>query len=133
MSDISIGRFRGGFCVYWRVGGKRTRHQLKALTVAEAEAEAVDVFRRETYSKAPKAPTVAEIWEKYGRIIGAIWEKNQPRKPWAIPARPFWRTSAHTDRTRSRLTCAALMPVTEKPQAFRKALCIPNWATYAAQ
>lgn len=70
MPDISIGRFRGGFCVYWRVDGRRTRHQLKARTRTEAEAEAIDVYRRETFARAPKGQDVAEIWEGYRRDLG---------------------------------------------------------------
>lgn len=65
MPDISIGRFRGGFCVYWRADGKRTRHQLEARTRADAEAEAVDVFRRVSFASAPKGLTVSEIWQLY--------------------------------------------------------------------
>ncbi|SEN50137.1 Site-specific recombinase XerD [Paracoccus alcaliphilus] len=70
MPDISIGRFRGGFCVYWRVDGRRTRHQLAARTRAEAEAEAIDVYRRETFHRAPKGQTVAEMWEAYRQDLG---------------------------------------------------------------
>lgn len=63
MPEISIGRFRGRFCVYWWEGGKRRRHSLKASTRTAAEAEAVDVYRRETYH--PGVHTVADIWEAY--------------------------------------------------------------------
>lgn len=70
MPDISIGRFRGGFCVYWYAGGKRTRHQLKARTRAEAEAEAIDVYRRETFTKNQQGLTVSDIWEAYRADLG---------------------------------------------------------------
>lgn len=70
MSDISIGRFRGGFCVYWYVDGKRTRHQLAARSRKEAEAEAIDVYRRETYSRSPKGANIADIWEAYRKDLG---------------------------------------------------------------
>lgn len=71
MPDFSIGRLRGGFCVYWTgPDGKRTRYQLQARTRAEAEPEAIDLYRREAYAKAPKGQTVAEIWEAYRRDLG---------------------------------------------------------------
>lgn len=63
MPDISIGRLRGGLCAYWRDGaGKRTRHQLAARSRAEAELEAVALYRRLT---APREQTAATIWEAY--------------------------------------------------------------------
>jgi integrase len=62
--DISIGRLRGGLCAYWRdADGKRTRHQLHARTRAEAEIEAVDLYRR--LSGGPKDRTIASLWEAY--------------------------------------------------------------------
>jgi hypothetical protein len=62
---ISIGRLRGGFCVYWRdPDGRRRRHQLAARTRAEAEAEAVAVYRRET-QKQHRPATVADLWQAY--------------------------------------------------------------------
>lgn len=70
MPEISIGRFRGGFCVYWHAEGKRTRHQLKARTRAEAETEAIDVYRREMFAKAEKGSTVASLWEAYCADLG---------------------------------------------------------------
>lgn len=48
MSDITIGRLRGGFCVSWREDGKRKRYSLAARTRKEAEAEGRDRFIRET-------------------------------------------------------------------------------------
>lgn len=70
MPDFSIGRFRGGFCVYWTgPDGKRTRHQLQARTREEAEPEAIDLYRRETFARAPKGETTAEIWEAYRRDL----------------------------------------------------------------
>lgn len=71
MPDISIGRLRGGFCVYWTGSdGKRTRHQLAARSRAEAEAEAIDVYRREHYAKREKGASVAELWEAYRADLG---------------------------------------------------------------
>lgn len=73
MPDISIGRLRGGFCVYWPdpATGKRTRRQLAARTRKEAEAEAVEVYRAATYAARPKDPTIAELWEIYRADLGA--------------------------------------------------------------
>lgn len=64
MPDISIGRLRGGFCVYWRThDGKRVRHQLKACTAKEAESEAIDVYRRE--NPTPAGQTTKSLWNTY--------------------------------------------------------------------
>lgn len=63
MSDISIGRFRGGFCVYWDERGKRRRYQLTARTRAEAEPEAIDKYREKTLKK--DGAKVADIWQAY--------------------------------------------------------------------
>jgi integrase len=64
MADITIGRLRGGFCVYWTgADGKRSRHQLKSRSRKEAEAEARDVYLREVAR--PGAFTVAEVWAAY--------------------------------------------------------------------
>ncbi|MFQ6552930.1 tyrosine-type recombinase/integrase [Aestuariibius insulae] len=72
MPDISLGRLRGGFCVYWddADSGKRRRHQLKAGTVREAEAEAIEVYRRETFVARKSAPIVSEIWNAYREDLG---------------------------------------------------------------
>jgi len=62
--DIKLGRLRGGFCVYWtNEDGKRTRHQLNARTRKEAEAEAIDLYRRKAH--APKGQTIKEFWDAY--------------------------------------------------------------------
>lgn len=64
MPEISIGRLRGGLCAYWRdAEGKRVRHQLAARTRQEAEAEALDLYRR--LSTTPADLTVAGLWEAY--------------------------------------------------------------------
>lgn len=69
--QISVGRLRGGYCAYWTgPGGKRTRRQLKAGTVKEAQAEALEVYRAATYASRPQDPTVAEIWEMYREDLG---------------------------------------------------------------
>ena len=69
MSGISIGRLRGGFCVYWTdQSGKRKRFALKARSRAEAESEGRDRFLRES------APTggmiVKTIWSAYVDHLG---------------------------------------------------------------
>lgn len=71
MHKLSIGRLRGGFCVYWRNGdGKRQRFQLAARSRAEAEAEAIDVYKRETLRNRPKRPTIGDIWLAYQAELG---------------------------------------------------------------
>lgn len=71
MPEISIGKLRGGLCVYWAdEDGKRRRIQLKARTRAEAEAEAIEVFKRETYRSRPTGQTVAQMWEAYVDDLG---------------------------------------------------------------
>ncbi|MBR9840805.1 MAG: site-specific integrase [Rhodobacteraceae bacterium] len=72
MPDISIGRLRGGFCVYWRdpETGKRARHQLEARTRAEAEAEGLSVFRRIGLANTPRSRTVSDFWEAYREDLG---------------------------------------------------------------
>ncbi|WP_408004209.1 tyrosine-type recombinase/integrase [Pseudooceanicola algae] len=68
---MSIGKLRGGLCVYWTgEDGKRVRRQLAARTRKEAEAEALEVYRTATYSSRPQDPTVAEIWALYRDDLG---------------------------------------------------------------
>lgn len=63
MPEFTIGRLRGGFAVSWHEDGKRRRYQLAARTRKAAEAEAIDIIRRET---APVGgQTVADIWALY--------------------------------------------------------------------
>ena len=62
-TDYRIGKLNGRFVVTWWVDGARKRHRLKALTRAEAAAEAVDVIKRE--SAPPPAATIATLWEAY--------------------------------------------------------------------
>lgn len=66
--QISIGKFRGGFCVYWWEDGKRRRYQLAARTRAEAEAEGRDRYVRETATRT--GWTVAQIWNAYRDDLG---------------------------------------------------------------
>ncbi len=82
MPEISIGRLRGGFCVYWTGDdGRRRRHQLAARDRKAAEAEALDVYRRHTWR--PAGGTVADIWQAYRADLGA---------------RPAGVTMAHTGK-----------------------------------
>lgn len=64
-AEYRIGRLNGRFVVTWWVAGKRRRCRLKALTRAQAEAEAIDVIRKETAR--PAGTTVADLWEAYRR------------------------------------------------------------------
>lgn len=64
MPDISIGRLRGGYCVYWtESSGKRRRYQLAARSRAEAEAEGRDRYLKETGR--PGGASVADLWDAY--------------------------------------------------------------------
>lgn len=62
---ISIGRLRGGYCVYWddEETGKRRRYQLSARTRAQAEAEARDRYLKECRPR--NSVTVASLWGAY--------------------------------------------------------------------
>lgn len=70
MSDISIGRLRGGYCVFWTDPGtgKRRRHQLKARSRAEAEAEGRDRYLKE--HAIARDLTVRDIWSLYVTSLG---------------------------------------------------------------
>ena len=63
MHKLSIGRLKGGLCVYWYEGGKRVRYRLKAGSRKEAESEAIDVYRKHT--KPIRGETVGDCWESY--------------------------------------------------------------------
>src|SRR6056297_703830 len=71
MSNVTIGRLRGGFCVYWDdpETGRRRRFQLAARTRAEAEAEARDRYLKEVAGH--RGSTVADIWTAYIDHLGA--------------------------------------------------------------
>ena len=83
MSAISIGRLRGGYCVYWddEATGKRKRYQLAARTRAEAEAEGRDRYLKETAG--PTGATVEQIWAAYIVHLGS---------------KPTAKTMAHTGK-----------------------------------
>lgn len=70
MRQLTIGRLRGGFAVSWRDNGRRRRYQLKARTGAEAEVEAVEVYRRVTAQETASGSTVADIWAAYVADLG---------------------------------------------------------------
>lgn len=69
MPDLTIGRLRGGFCVSWYEGTKRRRHKLKACNRKEAEAEALDIYRRATFIQ-KGASSVEAIWADYIDALG---------------------------------------------------------------
>ncbi len=69
MSDITIGRLRGGFCVSWSENGNRRRYQLAARSRKEAEAEARDRYLKETTRGGDL--TIAELWALYVDSLGA--------------------------------------------------------------
>jgi len=70
MSEITIGRLRGGFCVSWSDPrtGKRRRYQLTARSRKEAEAEGRDRYLKETVSH--NGLTVTNIWSAYIDHLG---------------------------------------------------------------
>jgi integrase len=68
MSEITIGRLRGGFCVTWSENGKRRRYQLAARTRKEAEAEGRDRYIRETVRD--ENLSIAAFWELYRDALG---------------------------------------------------------------
>lgn len=69
MSGISIGRLRGGYCVYWTdETGKRRRYQLAARSRTEAEAEGRDRYLKETVPVGRL--TVTQIWNAYIEHLG---------------------------------------------------------------
>lgn len=63
MREYRIGRLNGRFVVTWQDGGTRRRYRLDALTSKAAEAEALDVIRRETVPKT--GATVTALWQAY--------------------------------------------------------------------
>ena len=69
MREYRLGRLNGRFVVTWHDDtGRRRRYRLAAATPREAEAEAVDVIRRETLQRATL--TVADLWAAYLAHLG---------------------------------------------------------------
>lgn len=70
--QLSIGRLRGGLCVSWTdpETGSRRRYQLSSRTRKEAEAEALEVYRQQTFGNKPKGVTVSDIWQAYVADLG---------------------------------------------------------------
>lgn len=63
MQEYRIGRLNGRFVVTWNDGGTRRRFRLDALSRKEAEAEALDLIRKQT---APAGgATVSHLWDAY--------------------------------------------------------------------
>lgn len=65
MSELTIGRLRGGYCVSWSdpTTGRRRRYQLEARTPEEAEAEAREKYVTQTWTAGDR--TVSTLWEAY--------------------------------------------------------------------
>lgn len=69
-TSLSIGRLRGGFCVYWDdTDGKRRRYKLEASNAQEAQAEALKVFKEQTKQSEPVLD-ISYIWEMYREDLG---------------------------------------------------------------
>lgn len=70
MPEYRIGRLKGRFVVTWIDDrGTRRRYRLDALTPKAAEAEALEVIRRETMPMG--LATVAELWAAYQAHLGS--------------------------------------------------------------
>ena len=71
MSDITIGRLRGGFSVHWidPVTGTRRRYQLEARTREEAESEGRERYLKETWSAG--SDRIADLWQAYIHHLGS--------------------------------------------------------------
>jgi integrase len=68
MHSHRIGRLAGRYVVtWWGDDGTRRRFRLDAATLREAQAEALDVVRRET---TPASPTVEALWAAYADYLG---------------------------------------------------------------
>jgi integrase len=67
--EYRIGRLHGGYAVSWWTGEgaerKRRRFRLSARTKPEAEAEAIDVIRRQVGTEKANGPTIEDLWEAY--------------------------------------------------------------------
>lgn len=68
MSEITIGKLRGGYCVSWHDAGQRRRYQLKARTRKAAEAEGRDRYLKEQSSS--ENFTIASLWAAYVDHLG---------------------------------------------------------------
>lgn len=66
-AEYRIGRLKGRFVVTWWEDGKRRRHRLDAQSRKAAEAEAIDIIRRETIAPKPDAVSVKDLWDGYRR------------------------------------------------------------------
>lgn len=66
-AEYRIGRLNGRYVVTWWDGGKRRRYRLDAQSRKEAEAETIDLIRRETTASNIDAATVSDLWHGYRR------------------------------------------------------------------
>lgn len=65
MTKYNIGRFRGGFAVYWKDRkGKRRRYKLRAKTLPDAYPEAHEIFMQNA-SRDSTSLTVEELYREY--------------------------------------------------------------------
>lgn len=74
MREFTIGKLNGRFVVSWRADGKRRRFRLEARSAADAEREAIDVYRAQ--NERPAGHTIGDLWELYrdekkGRRVAA--------------------------------------------------------------
>lgn len=74
MHEYRLGRLNGRFVVTWWADGTRRRYRLDALTIKDAEREAIDRIRKETIR--PESATIATLWQAYradraGRPVAA--------------------------------------------------------------
>lgn len=67
--QLNLGRLGGGYCVYWYEDGKRRRYRLKARTRKEAEAEALDVYKRQHAGSSRSGVRVGDVWLHYARHL----------------------------------------------------------------
>jgi len=63
MREYRIGRLNGRYVVTWTEAGARKRYRLEALDPKAAEAEALDVIRRETIPAT--GHIIRDLWEAY--------------------------------------------------------------------
>uniref|UniRef100_UPI00384B8331 tyrosine-type recombinase/integrase n=1 Tax=Stappia indica TaxID=538381 RepID=UPI00384B8331 len=60
-----MGRLKGRYVVSWRDGDARRRFRLRAETRADADREAIDVYRREMLAHQATAATIRDLWDAY--------------------------------------------------------------------
>lgn len=106
MPDITVGRLQGGFCVYWAdpTTAKRRRFRLEARSIKEAEAEALELYRHETFKSQPSDPTISKLWAGYIDDLGAKPTAKTMRYTGKAVLAHF---GSHTAATIDRKSCVA--------------------------